>query len=613
MSSTTRSAETRPAVAVLDQVLWQALGADAPTAEFATAWLTLQCRALGRAERGVLVLRQPDGVLAPVARWPEGDGGSAGLAQAAELAVTQRKGVATGAAGIDGSRAEVLAYPLKLDDTIAAVAAIECKPAGDVSMRDAMRQLQWGMASVEAAIRRSATADQSLRLGATRIALEIAATTLAADQFGGAARALATALATELGATRASVGWRRRRNIHVVAMSHGTAFSRRMDIVRRIAAAMDEALDQERSVAYPAASPLGTSAHAELSSMQDNAAILTVPLLAGEHVIGAVLLEFAEPVMQAQVDVVEAVAALTAPILAVLHRNERWLIVQLWDIALRETLRLIGPSHYGLKLSAAAVTIVVGFFAVFTTYYRVNARATVEGQTRRTIAAALDGYLATEHVRAGQTVHKGDLMATLDSGELVLQRLRWIAQREQRRLELDKALAAGQRAEVNINQAQINEATAQIALLDEQIARTRIMAPFDGLVLSGDLSQSVGAAVQRTQILFEVAPLETYRVIARVPDAEIDHIRAGQHGILVLTALPDDSYALEVTAITPTAEISEGANAFKVEAGLTSSADRLRPNMEGVAKISVGEHHLIWIWTHRLIAAVRLWLWSWWP
>jgi hypothetical protein len=113
--------------------------------------------------------------------------------------------------------------------------------------------------------------------------------------------------------------------------------------------------------------------------------------------------------------------------------------------------------------------------------------------------------------------------------------------------------------------------------------------------------------------LFEVAPLETYRVIARVPDAEIDHIRAGQHGILVLTALPDDSYALEVTAITPTAEISEGANAFKVEAGLTSSADRLRPNMEGVAKISVGEHHLIWIWTHRLIAAVRLWLWSWWP
>ena len=618
MSSTTRGTDARSTVAVLDQVLWQALGADAPTAEFATAWLTLQCRALGRVERGVLVMRQTDGQLIPVARWPSGDGGSVGLAQAAELAVNQRKGVATTAAGVDGSRTEVLAFPLKIDDSIEAVAAIECKPAGDAALRETMRQLQWGMASVEVVVRRSAAVSQSTRLGATRMALEIAATTLASERFGDAARTLATAIAAELGATRAAVGWRRRRNMHVVALSHGTAFSRRMDVIQRIAAAMDEAMDQERSVAWPpppGASPLGTAAHAALSSAQDDAAVLTVPLVAGEHVVGAVLLEFAmdDPITQERVDVAEAAAALIAPILATLHRSERWLTLQLWDIIVRETGRLIGPSHFGLKLSVAAMAVVVTFFALFTTEYRVSARATVEGQTRRTIAAALDGYLATEHARAGQVVHKGDLLATLDSGELVLQRLRWVAQREQRRLEFDKALAGGQRADVNINQAQINEATAQINLLDEQIARTRIVAPFDGLVLSGDLSQSVGAAVQRTQVLFEVAPLEAYRVIARVPDAEIDRIRPGQNGTLVLTALPDDGYALEVITITPTAEVSEGANAFKVEARLASGTERLRPNMEGVAKIEVGQHHLIWIWTHRLVSAMRIWAWSWWP
>jgi hypothetical protein len=35
--------------------------------------------------------------------------------------------------------------------------------------------------------------------------------------------------------------------------------------------------------------------------------------------------------------------------------------------------------------------------------------------------------------------------------------------------------------------------------------------------------------------------------------------------------------------------------------------------MEGVAKIDAGQRLLIWVWTHHLIDAVRLWLWSWWP
>jgi multidrug resistance efflux pump len=391
-----------------------------------------------------------------------------------------------------------------------------------------------------------------------------------------------------------------------------------MEAIKRIAAAMDAAIDQERTLAHPTpdgASPLGAGPLAELSATRDGAAVLVAPLVAMDHVVGAILLEFApgQPITQHQVDVSEAVAGLLGPVFATLDRAERWLTRQAWDIAVRETRRLFGPSYYALKVAFATAAAAAAFFALFTTEYHVAARAVVEGHTKRAIAAGLDGYLASEHARAGQIVHKGDLLAALDSSELVLQKLRWDAQREQRRLELDKAVAAGQRAEVNINQAQIAEATAQIALLDEQISRTRIVAPFDGLILSGDLSQSVGAAVQRSEVLFEVAPLEAYRVIAWVPDSEIDRIRIGQTGDLVLSALPDDRFPFQVTALTPTTEVSEGVNAFKVEARLLASTNRLRPNMEGVVKIAVGRHHLIWIWMHQPVAAARLWLWSWWP
>jgi RND family efflux transporter MFP subunit len=225
----------------------------------------------------------------------------------------------------------------------------------------------------------------------------------------------------------------------------------------------------------------------------------------------------------------------------------------------------------------------------------------------------LDGYIGGEHARAGQVVHQGDLLATLDDAELNLQRLRWVATRQQHQLELDKAVAAGTRADVNINSAQVAEANAEIALLDAQLARTRITAPFDGLITNGDLSQSVGMPVQRAQVLFEIAPLDSYRVIVRVPDTDIARVAQGATGTLVLSALPDRHFGLHVVRITPIADQADGSNTFRVEARLDETSPQLRPNMEGVAKLNAGRHLLIWAWTHHLTDAVRLWLWSWWP
>jgi RND family efflux transporter MFP subunit len=624
MSGTTReaAAETRPSVTVLDQVLWQSLTADAPLEAFARAWLTLQCRAIARAERGVLVLRDEAGMLAPAARWPEHDQGSAALARAAELALEHGSGVANPAASrIDGGTGATLAYPLAIDGAVAAVAAVECGQTTEAALREAMRALQWGLGGIEALLRRRADAARESRLALSVAALDIAATMLSAPRFDDAARALATEIANRTGARAVAVGWRRR-SVRVQALSHGLAFSRGTDRVRALTAAMEEAIDHERSIALPLApeaAAFGTQAHARLLSQDKAGAVLTVPMVAADRQVGAITLEWDEAgaLTQDQVDLAEAIAAFAGPVLLTMHRGERALALRAGDIVWREAGRLLGPGHLTLKLTTLAVAGVVAFFALFTTEYRIAAKATVEGETRRTVAAGLDGYIATQGARAGQTVRRGDVLATLDSGELTLQRLRWQAQREQRRTELDRALAGGQRADVNIAQAQISEANAQIALLDEQIARTRIVAPFDGIVLSGDLSQSVGSAVQRAQTLFEIAPLDAWRVVARVPDSEIQRIAPGQRGTLVLTALPDDRFPLAVTMVTPVAETSDGANAFRVEARLEAPPDvaieRLRPNMEGAAKIEVGRHHLIWIWTHRLIESARIWLWSWWP
>jgi len=167
---------------------------------------------------------------------------------------------------------------------------------------------------------------------------------------------------------------------------------------------------------------------------------------------------------------------------------------------------------------------------------------------------------------------------------------------------------------VRIVSAQMAQAQAQLALVDEQLARTEALAPFDGVVVSGDLTRSLGAPLERGQVMFEVAPLDAYRIVLSVDERDIADLALGQHGELVLTPMPGERYPLKVIKITPVSAPKDGRNLFRVEAQPRGPADaRLRPGMEGVAKIEVGERRLIWIWSRRLLDWLALKTWAWLP
>jgi len=140
-----------------------------------------------------------------------------------------------------------------------------------------------------------------------------------------------------------------------------------------------------------------------------------------------------------------------------------------------------------------------------------------------------------------------------------------------------------------------------------------LIAPFDGVVVNGDLSQSLGAPVERGEVLFEVAPLDGYRIILEVDERDVSQIAVGQRGQLALTGFPDATLLMVVEKITPVSSTDEGRNYFRVEAMLSEPSSLLRPGMEGIGKIDIEQRKLAWIWTHKLVAWARLWFWSWWP
>jgi RND family efflux transporter MFP subunit len=237
----------------------------------------------------------------------------------------------------------------------------------------------------------------------------------------------------------------------------------------------------------------------------------------------------------------------------------------------------------------------------------------LEGLVQRSVVAPFEGYLASQRVRAGETVEEGDVLATLDDRDLSLERLRWFTTHRQRLAEYDRALAEGDRAEANIIRAQIDQAKARIQLLDEQLARTRIVAPFTGIIIAGDLSQAVGATVERGQELFKITPLDAYRVILEVDESDIEAMQVGQAGTLRIASIPEQPLEYTVERITPISEQGDGRNFYRVEARLSTPIDAIRPGMKGIAKTYVEERLLIRIWTEKFTDWLRLKVWKWLP
>ena len=154
---------------------------------------------------------------------------------------------------------------------------------------------------------------------------------------------------------------------------------------------------------------------------------------------------------------------------------------------------------------------------------------------------------------------------------------------------------------------------ARLDLIESRLKRTVIKAPFKGFILSGDLSQRMGASVDKGEVLFEVAPLDDYRIILEVNERNIADIKEGQRGQMIISALPNEKFAFVIEKITPISSAKEGLNYFEVEARPESVSERFRPGMEGVGKIYVDRRKLISIWTRNMWEWFILWKWSWWP
>ena len=604
-----------------ESAAWSRFTAPNDSAEFCGAWLALLCTHVQRA-RAALVLtgEEGEGPFTVAAAWPDAQRDLQYLGPSAQLALTERRGVVTGADGAAPSHdgAAQVAYPVEVGGRLFGAVVLDIGGGALADLQGALRQVHWASAWLVDHFRQRQLQRREIELARVATLNELMATALQFRQLQPSALAVANELARRLRCDRVSIGFDEAGQIVPLVLSHTASFDRRSDLVRTLGEAMDEVLDLGVAVVHPGADgdELGGLAHAEAARALHVQAMLSVPLQHEGATIGVLTLERnAAPAFDAADQrLVQVLGVTLGPVWALQRANDRSLwrrSADAWRAALQAAL---GPQHPGLKLIGAVLAAALLIVTLVHTDYRVAARTTIEGATQLAAVAPFEGYIAAGFVRAGDTVKRGQPLARLEDRDLKLERARWASEREQASRKYQVAMAGADRSAMAVLSAQVNQAEAQLALAEEKLARATLVAPFDGIVVSGDLSQLIGTPVEQGKLLFEIAPLLDYRVVLQVDDRDMAHLAKAQRGELVLSSLPALNLPITVTTITPVATQRDGRNVFRVEAQIDSrDAARLRPGMEGIGKVAVGQRSLLWIWTHGFTEWLRLAVWNWMP
>ena len=560
---------------------------------------------------GALVLLATSGSdeYGQTACWPVDSNGTPTLSLAARRAIREHRRIVESPPapppGLGQSPSNVIACPVFVDGRLLGAFSVQMTGRADTQQRAALQVFAWGAAWLEILLRSQAVAAE----GRLQVLVEGVAQGVNQKPSRESATAVANTLASQLGCERVTIGFTKGQDIEIGAMSNTARIEEKNNLVRTIVQAMHESVDQDISIMVPLMpehKTLVTDAHDRLAEL-GGGVVCTVPLTHHDQCVGALTLErtAGRSFDMATLELCESVASIVGPVLDSKRQEQRPLLAKLGSTLHGHLRSLFGPGHLLLKTGMAVSVAVLLLLSLVHGDYRVDGKARLEGTTQRVVVAPYDGFLAEAPVRAGDIVQQGQLLCRLDDRDLVLERAKWSGERAQHLKSQREALGNHERTEISLTRSRLEQAEAELALVEEKLARTRVTAPLSGIVVSGDLSQSLGMPLERGQALFEIAPLDSYRIMLEVDERDVGHVAPGQRGRLALSGSPHEIHPFTVQRILPVSTAADGRNFFQVEASLEENGEALRPGMLGVGKIDAGEHRLIWLWTHKLVDWLR--------
>ena len=211
---------------------------------------------------------------------------------------------------------------------------------------------------------------------------------------------------------------------------------------------------------------------------------------------------------------------------------------------------------------------------------RFEAVGTLEAVESITVVSEIDGAILSLPFQEGAAITRGGLIAQLDTTQLAAEVRRAEALRDQNlasyqriKAVVDQAAAAPQ--DLDDAAAALKVADANLALARARFAKTRIIAPFNGIL--GARRVSPGAFLRAGQEITVLAKVDELRVIFSAPERYLGQLKRGAEVAVSTIAFPGKTLSGQIEVIEPV--LDEVTRSAKIFARVKNSGGDFRPGM----------------------------------
>ena len=250
----------------------------------------------------------------------------------------------------------------------------------------------------------------------------------------------------------------------------------------------------------------------------------------------------------------------------------------------------IGEASAGVARAKAQVTEAQSRLALAETNVKRNRQLAAQGaiatqELDRTIDEARRAKATLEQVQAGVAEAKQRL-ERLQNGTRPEEIAGAEAAVAEAQSQLDQTLNGSRPEEIAEAAAAVAEARARLKLSEVQMEDTVVRAPFAGTIaqryatvgafVTPTTSASSAGSATSTSIVALARGLE---VLAKVPEADISQIKAGQKVEIVADAYPDEVFKGRVHLIAPEAIKERDVTLFEVRVDIDTGVNKLQSGM----------------------------------
>jgi len=215
---------------------------------------------------------------------------------------------------------------------------------------------------------------------------------------------------------------------------------------------------------------------------------------------------------------------------------------------------------------------------------------TIEALEAITVVSEIDGAVQSLPFQEGGFIRRGERIAQLDDSQLAAELARAEALRAQSKATYDRVKSvvdqgAGAPQDLDDASAALKVADANLELAKARFAKTRIIAPFDGII--GARKVSVGTFLRTGQAITELANIDEIRVMFSAPERFVSRLRTGAEVAVSTTAFSTFELKGKIIVIEPV--IDPVTRSARVVARVQNTGRKFRPGMSANVSAVLGE------------------------